>query len=418
MFILHTPNSDKPTAIVFKKKLSDGPYKLSLGVKVLPALWNKSAERAIWESSDKELKLDKATINEHKSINTLLDKIEQYVKSRAVDARYTGNHLTGAELTSVLEDLTGKKKYSKTATKFYDQCDAIVEDMATGIILTPDGKVYSPATLKCYKLYLRNIKKYDADITWNAITLDFYRNFIKWCNDNDFSLNYIGQHVNKLIVLMKEARKRGHHSNVVYLDTDFKRLREETDDISITPAELDAIYQKHCPNPLWDVARDWFVIGCHLGLRVSDVKLLNKDLNFMADSVVIVNEKTDTKVVVPINPRIRAIMKKWDGLPPKMTDIEINRYIKKVAEVVKINDTVLYFLTKGGKRQDFYLKKFEMISCHTMRRFFITELLQQHVPDNQVMQLAGIKKHATLLRYKKTKPEETADILKDHKFFK
>lgn len=86
--------------------------------------------------------------------------------------------------------------------------------------------------------------------------------------------------------------------------------------------------------------------------------------------------------------------------------------------MVQLNETVLYFLTKGGTRKDFYLKKYEMVSCHTARRSFITNLLNAGIPDNQVMQLAGIKKHATLLRYKKTKPEETANILKDHTFFK
>lgn len=412
MFILHTPNSKKPTSIIIKKILPNGPFKESLGVKILPANWIKKTERASMTG------LDKATVNDHKSINTLLDKIEQFVDARTMDARYTGNHLTCAELAEKLADLTGKKKVAKKATGFFDQCEAIITDMIIGKILTQYGKRYSNDTLKCYEMYLRNFKRHNADLAWGDITLDFYRSFIKWCNDQDYSLNYIGQHLNKLIVLMKEARRRKLHHNTVYLDDDFKKLQEETDDISLTPAEVTTISKKHLPNQFWDIARDWFVIGCYLGLRVSDVKRLNKDVNFTADSVVIANEKTDTRVAVPINPAIRAIMKKWDGLPPKMTDIEINRYIKKVCEICGIDSPVLYFLTKGGKRQDFYLKKYEMVSCHTMRRFFITELLRLKTPDNQVMQLAGIKKHATLLRYKKTTAEENAAEMKDHPFFK
>jgi site-specific recombinase XerD len=59
-----------------------------------------------------------------------------------------------------------------------------------------------------------------------------------------------------------------------------------------------------------------------------------------------------------------------------------------------------------------------MISAHTARRSFITGLLEAGVSDNQVMALAGIKKHTTLLRYKKTKAEKTAEIMKDHPYFK
>lgn len=412
MFILDRPNSDKPTPIFIKKKLFDGPFKESLGVKILPAHWIKSAERV--EISG----MDKSAINENKSINTLLDKIEQFINTRAIEARHTGSHLTCLELTEKLSDLTGKKKHAKAAAGFYDHCDAIVTDMREGNILTQYGKRYSGDTLKCYEMYLRNFKRHNESLTWNAITIDFYRSFIKWCNDQDYSLNYIGQHLNKLIVLMKEARRRKMHNNTVYLDDDFKKLQEETDDISLTPAEVIVISKRHLPNQLWDIARDWFIIGCYLGLRVSDVKRLNKDVNFTKDSVVIANEKTDTRVAVPINQAIRDIMMKWKGLPPQMTDIEINRYIKKVCEICGLVAPVLYFLTKGGTRKDYYLKKYEMVSCHTMRRFFITELLRLKTPDNQVMQLAGIKKHATLLRYKKITPEENAQEMKDHPFFK
>lgn len=412
MFILDRPNSDTPTFIFIKKKLSDGPFKSTLGIKVLPAHWIGKTKRAVIEG------LDKATCNENKSINTLLDKIKQFIDARVIDARYTGNHLTGPELTARLVDLTGKKKITKATTGFFDHCEAIITDMSDGTILTQYGKRYSEGTLKCYEMYLRNFKEYKSDLTWAAITLDLYREFIKWCNDKDWSMNYIGQHINKLIVLMKEARRRKLHNNTIYLDDDFKKLQEETDDISLTPLEVITISNKHLPNQLWDIARDWFIIGCYLGLRVSDVKRLNKDLHFTADTMVIANEKTDTRVAVPIKPVIHDIMKKWDGLPPKMTDIEINRYIKKVCEVCGLNAPVLYFLTKGGARRDFYLKKFEMVSCHTMRRYFITELLRLKSPDNQVMQAAGIKKHATLLKYKKTTPEENAEDMKDHPFFK
>lgn len=411
MFILHTPKSSKPTSIIFKKVFPDGLCRESLGVTILPVYWDKDSERATYDGKEKRM------IDDTKSINTLLGKIANFIEARTRDARYTGSHLTCAEMAEKLTDLTGKKKHVKAVTGFYDHCEAIVTDMREGKILTQYGKRYSPDTLKCYEMYLRNFIRHDPDLTWGSINLDFYRSFIKWCNDQDYSLNYIGQHINKLIVLMKEARKRKLHNNTAYLDDDFKKLQEDTDDISLTPAEVITISKKHLPNQLWDIARDWFIIGCYLGLRVSDVKRLNKDVNFTTGSVVIANEKTDTRVAVPINPTIRDIMKKWKGLPPKMTDIEINRYIKKVCEICAINAPVLYFLTKGGNRKDFYLKKYEMVSCHTMRRFFITELLRLKTPDNQVMQLAGIKKHATLLRYKKITPEENAAEMKDHPFF-
>lgn len=411
MFILDRPGSDKPTLIFLKKKLYDGPFKGSLALKILPAYWDKVTERAATTGLDRE------TTNEHKSINTVLSKIEQFINARTIEARHTGQHLTCAEMLATLIEVTGKTTAPKRGTSFFQQCEAIIGDMKSGKILTSQGKRYSAGTLKNYNNYLVTFLEYDAGLTWAGIDLDFYRSFIKWCNDKDHSLNYIGQHINKLIVLMKEAKRRGHHNNTAHLNDEFKRLKEDTDDISLSPEELDKIYNAKLPVHRLDVTRDWFIIACYLGLRVSDIQLLD-DHNIEKGRVTIANEKTDTKVVIPLRPEVKAILKKWKGLPPKVTDAEINRTIKDICQLLNIEETVLYFLTKGGQRRDFYLKKYEMVSCHTARRCFITGLLNSGVPDNQVMQLAGIKKHATLLRYKKTKPEETADILQGHAFFK
>lgn len=414
MFMLHTPKSDKPTSIIFKKVLSDGPCREALGVSILPIYWDKESERA------KVTDLDKATTEDHKSINSLLGKIADFIEARTRDARYTGNHLTREEMAGKLLELTGKNT-EKKATGFYPKCRQIVADMESGTLLTPRSKKYSEGTIRCYNLTIDVLEDFNKALTWTAIDMKFYRAFMKWCNDEkSYCLNTIGQHIKCIKRLMKIGKSKiyQYHNCTGFMDEDFKYMQEQTDDIALTQEELTAIANKNIPNRRWDIARDWFVIGCYLGLRVSDVKLLDKGVNFTSDSVVIANEKTDTKVVVPLNKPIRAIMKKWDGLPPKMADNEINLHIKKVCEIIGLDETFLYVVTKGGKRQDFYLKKYDMVSCHTMRRFFITELLRLQVPDNQVMQLAGIKKHSTLLRYKKISAEENAVNMRGKAFFK
>jgi integrase len=415
MFILHTPKSDKPTSIKLKKTLSDGLFNESLGVTIRPDYWDKKSKRAIVDN------LDRQTMAENKSINALLGKISDFIEARIRDARYTSNYLTKAEMAAKIEELTGKKRAEPAQVEpvknFYQLCREIIQDMKDGIILTPQGKKYSPGTVKNYNQSLNSIEAYNIDLTFADIDMKFYRSFIKWCNDKDWSMNYIAQHIKNLVCLMKATKKRGYHDTIAYLDEDFKVIQEQTDDIALSQKELDKLYKHNVPDRTRDIARDWFIIDCYLGLRVSDIQLLNAR-NIHGDTITIANEKTDTKVVLPMRTEVKEILAKWEGFPPKMTDQEINRSIKEVAEVAGLDQPVLYFLTKGGSRRDFYLKKFEMISCHTARRSFITNLLNAGATDNQVMQLAGIKKHATLLRYKKTKPEETADIMKDHPFFK
>lgn len=174
--------------------------------------------------------------------------------------------------------------------------------------------------------------------------------------------------------------------NVIgYMDEDFKVIIEKIDDIVLYQYEFDVIVLKYIFNCFWDIVRDWFVIGCYLGLCVLDIKFFNKDVNFIVDFVVIVNEKIDIKVVVLINKQICVIMKKWSGLLFRMYEVEINWYIKKVCEIVKIDEFVLYFFIKGGEWCDFYLKKYEMVSCYIMCWFFIIELIRLGIVDNKIM---------------------------------
>jgi integrase len=416
MFILHTPKATKPTPIKLKKTLIDGPFNSSLGISIHPIYWDKNTERAVVEN------LDRQTLSENKSINNLLGKITDFIEARTRDARYTSNYLTCSELASKLEELTGRRKAApepdpEPSKSFYELCREVITDMQDGVILTPQGKIYSAGTIKNYNQSLNSIEAYNANLKFEDVNMDFYRSFIKWCNDNDWSMNYIAQHVKNLVCLLKATKKRGHHNNTAYLDEDFRVIQEHTDDIALSEKELEKLFKHNIPDRTRDIARDWFIVGCFTGLRVSDIQLLDAR-NIHGNTITIANEKTDTKVVIPLRSEVKDILKKWNGFPPKMTDQEINRSIKEVAEVAGLDQPILYFLTKGGTRRDFYLKKFEMISCHTARRSFITGLLNAGIPDNVVMQLAGIKKHATLLRYKKTKPEETAEIMKDHSFFK
>jgi integrase len=409
MFILHNPKSDAPTYIYLKKAVSDGQVKASLSMKLLPALWDAKTKRAIVTG------IDRNTLEENKSINSVLSDIEKFIEARTRDARYGGKRLIKSDLLAKIEEVTGRRIESRQGAGFFDHCENILEDMRSGRLLTPrTQKRYARGTIAGYKNAVGKVKEFKPDIQFNQVDQAFGKAFVKWCNDKDFSMNYIWNLVKNIVQLVDEAHERGIHTSTDY--NSIQVAREDTEDIHLEPQELNRIYRHNLPNKALDLARDWFIIDCYLGLRVSDIKMLEQR-NFTGDFVTIVNEKTDTKVVVPLRPEIKAILKKWKGLPPKITDVEINRCIKKVAELAGIKGTVLYYLTKGGERKDYYLHKYEMVSCHTARRSFITNLLEAGIPDNQVMHLAGIKKHHTLLRYKKTKPEKTADIVKSHSFF-
>lgn len=398
MFYLDEPKSQKPTSIFLRLSCQDGRFKYSVRKKALPANWNGS-----------RLLIDP------QKINAVLNRVENIIHQLQLQRDLNGTALTKSLVENTLNKALGRELQ---AQKFFEVIDRIIDDRESGKELTPAGKRFSWHTIKGYRHTLDNLKKFDKNMTFEKITLKTYADLVAFFNEkHDHSLNAIGKTVKNWKAFMKAAHKRGVHENLVYLHEDFKVPAEDTYDVYLDTGELEKIYNHHLPNKNLDIVRDWFIIDCFTGLRISDIQLLGKE-NILKDSIRIVNEKTDTRVEIPINSYIRAILKKWRGLPPKVTDQEMNRSIKEVCELAGIKDTVLYSITKGGVRRDFHYKKYEMVSNHSSRRSFITNLLNDGIPDNTVMQLAGIKKHATLMKYKKTKPEETAKLMKGKSIFK
>jgi integrase len=397
MFFLDRPNSVKPTFIFLRMTCSDGPLKYPIKKKVLPGNWDAGRVK---KDTDK--------------INAILDRIATIVRTLLHDRDLKGTVITKGVVENTLNKALGRNTASKN---FFEVIDTIINDREAGRELTRDGKRFSPETIRGYRHTRDNLKKFYKNMTFDGITINTYADLIAFFNGKDHSLNSLGKIVKNWKVFLKAAHKRGAHENLIYAHEDFRVPGEDTDDVYLTPAELKKIFEHNLPNKTLDPVRDWFVIDCFTGLRISDIKLLSKQ-NVLKDTIQIANEKTDTKVVIPIHPYVKSILKKWKGLPPKVTDQEMNRSIKEVCELAGIKEPVLYSVTKGGQRKDFHFMKYQMVSNHTGRRCFITNLLNAGIPDNQVMQLAGIKKHSTLMRYKKTSPEETAKLLAGHSFFK
>jgi len=75
---------------------------------------------------------------------------------------------------------------------------------------------------------------------------------------------------------------------------------------------------------------------------------------------------------MPIMKQAQAILSKYKGWAPKISEQEVNRSIKKVCEQAKINTPVEVEYTKGGKELIKTFKKYELISSHIAGKTFIS----------------------------------------------
>lgn len=345
-----------------------------------------------------------------KATRIQLNRITAHVEQLASDYKIAGTPLLKSTVKDSLDVLLHRKAGAVTGN-YFTALESVITQMQSGDILTPGKKQYSAGTLKTFRMAVRNLQSFDPAMTAQSVTLDTYRRFIRWCHKRDYSTNFIGAQIKIWKTLGKHAT-----GDKIYDDPEFRKIQEEAHDIYLDENELLALSRLKL-NDRQALVRDWFILDCYTGLRVSDLVVLNKK-NYNGKYITIANEKTDEKVVIPVHPNVRKVLDRHKGFPRRITDVEINRQIKLICEKAGITDNILHTITKGGRRQDSYQQKWEMVTCHTARRSFITNLRKNGVPDTIVMKLTGIRSAQTLKKYDKLSADEAAKIAAGLKFFK
>lgn len=417
-YYLKDPLSTEDTLILFSLRVPDKnkPLKRSIGKKVNPAVWLTVDQRA-----------DAGKIKPLQEINRLLDNITEAMDAVKSDCRRNNRLVMSADvdaaLNIILQNVRRKRAIQNSpGHDMMADYKKVIELMRSGdILIEKTKKRYSDNTMKNYERLVRDLTRFyiEKKITpsYAGIDLRLYNTFLTWCHQQKWANNSSGTVIKCWKNMLKITNKQGWHANKIYKEEEFLTLREETPDIYLDQKKIDKLYKQNNPEEYHNIARDWGVLDCFLGLRISDLQNVTID-DFGGKYFQFVNQKTGAKVAIPIHPYVKAIIKKYKGMPPAISDQKLNEYIKVVAKRAGLKDKFIYTVTKGGVLEKTVYEEWEMLSTHTFRRTFITNLLEDGVPDNQVMQLAGIKKHATLMRYKKTTPERGAENAARLKFFK
>ncbi len=79
--------------------------------------------------------------------------------------------------------------------------------------------------------------------------------------------------------------------------------------------------------------RDIFIVGCLTGQRVSDYSRICEDMITEiggTEFILITQQKTEKKVYIPVDRRVRAILAKYDGKLPPVHPNEMNKLVKTI----------------------------------------------------------------------------------------
>ena len=389
-FVLKEPRGKDSTIIYLIYNFSGQRLKYSTGKKVKPVGWNPVRQRI------------RKDYPNSKALNILLDKLTYMVEDAHTTIVTDGGIVNVENIRRELDRALNRKKARETFIEFIER-------------YVRDGS-HKQTSKTIFNTVLSHLKKYPGKKDFNDITPAWFESYVGYLESKDFSVNYIRKNLSTLKQFMNEAVEVGITQNVSYRTRKSTIAPEEAVTIYLSIEELLALKNAVLSEPQSRV-RDLFLIGAFTGLRFSDFSQLTQD-NIGEDFIRIRTQKTGELVVIPLHWAVRDILNKYDGkLPRAISNQKMNDALKLIARRSGLEDLVIKSRTNGGERTSKTFKKWELVTTHTARRSFATNIFIAGVPSISIMKITGHRTEKSFLKYIKISQEQNARLLAGHDFF-
>ena len=413
-------SNPNPTAIFCRISYEGYELKYFTPENILPKFWNGKAKPHRAKETTK--------FPEYPEFNKRLDNIETAIKNTI--RKYTNENSNKPPTPEVLKpllDIAIRDNGNVIRVTFLSFFDEFIKHCREGIRKTKKGKPITPGTIKSYVTTKAVIESYQTDtnkkVDFASIDMLFYTDFIKYLTlTAQQSTNYIAKHIKVIKSVLNYATDTLHiNTNTGYKSSGFMAITEETDSIYLPEHELKEIAGRDLSNnPSLDRVRDLFLIGCCTGLRFSDLSALRPE-NIKDGYITIKQIKTGKPVVIPVDEVVERIMNKYSGLLPEaLSNQKMNEALKEIAkECESLKKKVSITYTKGGAtvkkgadEETETPEKWKLVSTHTARRSFATNMYMKGIGSITIMAITGHKTESAFMKYIKVPAVEHAKIMK------
>lgn len=243
----------------------------------------------------------------------------------------------------------------------------------------------------------------------NEINDRFKNEFVSYYKSQSYAQNTMQRELVMIKTFCKHARFLGleTHNQLDSLRLD----RAKVEKIYLTFEELEMIenIKENELTESLDNAKNWLIISCYTGQRVSDFLRFNSEMIRVENGkhlLEFTQKKTNKIMTIPLHKKVLEILEKRNGeFPYSISDQKYNDYIKTVCQIAKIENLVtgskkVETKPKSGvfrKKTDTY-KKYELVSSHIGRRSFATNFYGK-IPTTYLIYVTGHSTESMFLTY-------------------
>lgn len=288
-------------------------------------------------------------------------------------------------------------------------------------------KQVTPKMLHVYRNMRDTLKAFEdfrkKPISFESFDFSFYEEFVEYMMYEHiqrrrkelikgFRISTVGKTIKQLRIFLRN-RIRRKIIPPINLE-DYKILDEETDAVYLTWNEIIGIYQTDLSNhPHLIKYRNLFVFGCLTGLRFSDFSTIRSE-DVRNRMLYKKQEKSDHWVVIPLRDEAYSIfVSEFNRRIPPITNSDFNYYIKEVASLGGLTQSIKFSHKKGNRDIIVVKPKYDWITSHTCRRSFCTNEFMAGTPVDLIMKISGHKSLRDFYRYIRITSEEAGMKIKE-----
>jgi integrase len=415
-FYLKDGKSDSPTPIFLRIQSNQSMVKWFFKQKIHPKEWDSSKQRASKKYSELNVLLNNYASAAEKISQRLLDDNKTPPSPKDIKTELDKKFNTSYKPKVEREIKTLQDFKDLYIPLLQNKVNPRTENLTTKSTITSIKQTF--AILEKFRVSDYCKKETFKNHLLNDIDLEFHKGLMQYMKNENYRTNTIAKHVKNLKSILNEAQELEYISKNRYKGKYFVVPTERANNIYLNELELKQFIDLDLTDkPYLDRIRDVFILGCYTGLRFSDYSDLDKGFFESKHGKTILTIKTQKgqkEVVIPILPFVENILNKYrtEGeleLPKPISNQKFNKYLKELAQLVPAMQTKFpWKRTIGGNTVIINKPKWELVTTHTARRSFATNMYKRNINVPMIMAITGHTTEKSFYTYIQMKPKEHA----------
>lgn len=297
------------------------------------------------------------------------------------------------------------KDYINPPLKAEPLPDSLVKYFDKYIEFKKSSNEITASSIKKINVFKQMVYRYESklkqEIKINSINFAFQLNFENYCRGEKYSPNTIAMAVKYIKTMCRHARINGieTHNQLDGITSKGESVKH----VYLTIDELEKIEKTNLSDQL-ENAKDWLIISCYTGQRVSDFMRFTSDMITTKDSkqyIEFTQEKTKKIMTLPLHKKVIDILNKRNGnFPIAISDQKYNDYIKDVCLLAGIKHKVEGSIkrTETKRKETGIFEKYKLVCSHIGRRSFASNFYSK-IPTSLLIAATGHSTEKMFLKY-------------------